>query len=47
MKIHLDDSIHVQTGNPATRAVNPGKRKKEGWVKERKITFLDLVFMLT
>lgn len=26
MLLNLDDSIHIQTGNPATRAVNPGNK---------------------
>lgn len=28
VKVHLDDSIYIQTGNPAPRAVDSGHRRK-------------------
>lgn len=29
MQTHLDDPVYIQTGNPTTRTVNPGKQMRE------------------
>lgn len=46
MLLNLDDSIHIQTGNPATRAVNPGnKTEKDRLKKKEDIVHLFDVFI--
>lgn len=42
MQLYLNDPIHIQTGNPTTRTVDPGKQKQDGWMRREEKMVFDL-----